>query len=241
MSDQPSTVLGARFSRALEWAVDLQGTTGRKGSGVPYLAHTLGVVAIVLAYGGSETQAVAAVLHDVAEDSGGEAALERIRMDFDADVANLVGGLSDSLTTSKDQKLPWWPRKWAYVDNVDDKCSEVAFVSAADKLDNIRSIRADYRHQGAELWKIFNRDSGRAGQLWYYGTLVDKLALKLKTERRSKDQTDAEFRLQIDLAQDLITEFEMLLREVAEAERSTTDELKAEARATGERNRPQST
>ena len=219
MDDQPSTVLGARFSRALEWAVDLQGTTGRKGSGVPYLAHTLGVVAIVLAYGGSETQAVAAVLHDVAEDSGGEAALERIRMDFDDDVADLVGDLSD----------------------VDGKCSEVAFVSAADKLDNIRSIRADYRHQGAELWKIFNRDSGQAGQLWYYGTLVEKLAPKLKTERRSNDQTDAEFRLQIDLAQDLITEFEMLLREVAEAEQTTPDELKAEARAAGERNRPQST
>jgi len=44
------------------------------------------------------------------------------------------------------------------------------WVSAADKLNNVRSILSDYRAVGESIWTRFN--GGRAGTLWYYRALV---------------------------------------------------------------------
>ncbi len=227
MADQPNVVLGDRFNKAISWVIDLQGTEGRKGSGVPYLAHTLGVVAIVLAYGGSEEQATAAVLHDVAEDSGGHAALNRIEMDFGSAIAKLVENLSDSLTDSKDKKDPWWERKVAYVNKVKSEDVEVALISAADKLDNIRSIRADYRRIGPKVWEIFNKDSGRDGQLWYYGKLTEFLkAILDKNTVVNVDGDGVVVNLPQELGKQLEREFRFLLKEVAKREETTVDDLR---------------
>ena len=43
-------------------------------------------------------------------------------------------------------------------------------MSVADKLHNARSILADYRRVGGELWQRFNPD---ADQLWYYRSLLE--------------------------------------------------------------------
>ena len=236
MADQPNVVLGDRFNKAISWVIDLQGTEGRKGSGVPYLAHTLGVVAIVLAYGGSEEQATAAVLHDVAEDSGGHAALERIEMDFGSAIAKLVENLSDSLTESKDKKDPWWKRKVAYINKVKSEDVEVALISAADKLDNIRSIRADYRRIGPEIWEIFNKDSGRDGQLWYYGKLTQFLKEILdKNTVVNVDGDGAVVDLPQELGKQLEREFRFLLKDVAKREETTVEALRDGIERTHER------
>ena len=39
-------------------------------------------------------------------------------------------------------------------------------VTVADKLDNVRSILADYARVGDKLWEQFS--TGREDQLWYY-------------------------------------------------------------------------
>jgi (p)ppGpp synthase/HD superfamily hydrolase len=44
----------------------------RKETSIPYIAHLLAVAAAVLEYGGSEDMAIAGLLHDAAEDQGGE-------------------------------------------------------------------------------------------------------------------------------------------------------------------------
>jgi hypothetical protein len=43
-------------------------------------------------------------------------------------------------------------------------------VTVADKLDNARSMLADYRRIGEELWEHFN--AGKEDQLWYYHSAV---------------------------------------------------------------------
>ena len=63
----PST----RFSDALVYAAALHAQQQRKLSGEPYLAHLLAVAAIAMEYGGSEDEAIAALLHDAVEDQGG--------------------------------------------------------------------------------------------------------------------------------------------------------------------------
>jgi hypothetical protein len=47
----------------------------------------------------------------------------------------------------------------------------VRLVSAADKLHNARSILADLRSLGDEVWNRFT--GGKEGTLWYYRALVE--------------------------------------------------------------------
>jgi len=81
--------LTARYTRAVDLARTLHAGELRKGTPIPYLAHPLSVSALVLEHGGSEDQAIAALLHDTAEDHGGSARIDQIRADFGEDVAYL--------------------------------------------------------------------------------------------------------------------------------------------------------
>lgn len=174
----PGIELTERYTRAVDLARVLH-TETRKGTTIPYLAHLLSVSALVLEHGGSEDQAIAALLHDAAEDHGGHVVLERIRSEFGDTVAEIVAACSDSLTEDATDKQPWWPRKVAYLEHVATEPLAALLVSAADKVHNARSILADYRSHGDELWSRFNKDAGRVGSLWYYTRLVEILEARL--------------------------------------------------------------
>ncbi len=145
MEMKEPTRLGSRFDEALQYAVTLHRTQERKGSRVPYVAHLLGAASAVLHFGGSEDEAIAALLHDAAEDQGGRATLEEIRKRFGEHVAHIVDGCTD---TFEEPKPAWRPRKEAYIARISQEAPEVRRVSAADKLDNARAIVADLRRAG---------------------------------------------------------------------------------------------
>jgi len=161
-------MLSERFENALIWAHQLHQTQLRKGSGVPYIAHLLGVASIALEYGATEDEAIAALLHDAIEDQGGEATRDRIREQFGDRVTAIVEGCTDAYTTPKP---PWRERKQAYLAQLPQASTSVRLVSAADKLYNARSIIKDYRQVGESIWERFK--GGKAGTLWYYGALVE--------------------------------------------------------------------
>ena len=64
------TVLSARYTEALIQAKFVHAAQRRRGTSVPYLAHLQATAALVLEAGGSEDEAIAALLHDVVEDHG---------------------------------------------------------------------------------------------------------------------------------------------------------------------------
>jgi GTP pyrophosphokinase len=162
--------LTARFEEALVLAVRLHAGQTRKGTDTPYISHLLAVTGIVLEHGASEDEAIAALLHDAAEDAGGRETLETIRDRFGETVAGIVAGCTDSWTIPRP---PWRGRKEAYIAHLREAPASVRLVSAADKLHNARTILADYRALGESLWSRFN--GGREGTLWYYRALVDVL------------------------------------------------------------------
>ncbi len=162
-------VLSDRFERALQFAAATHRTQVRKGSGVPYVAHLLGVCSLVIEDGGSEDEAIAALLHDAAEDCGGQAMLDQIKAGFGKQVAAIVEGCTDTL---EDPKPDWWKRKQAYIEHLGSQSESVLRVSLADKLFNARAILRDYLEVREELWTRFK--SGRIGQLWYYRQLADQ-------------------------------------------------------------------
>ena len=159
---------GEKFEDALIYATQLHRDQTRKGSEVPYITHLLTVAAIVGENDGTENEVVAALLHDAPEDRGGKDRLKDIRARYGDEVAKIVDGCTD---TYEDPKPEWRPRKEAYLAHVAEAPPSVRLVSAAEKLHNARSILADLRAVGNELWDRFN--GGREGTLWYYRALVE--------------------------------------------------------------------
>jgi hypothetical protein len=157
-----------RFAAALQYAFDLHGTQRRKGSGVPYIGHLLGVCALVIEDGGSEDEAIAGLLHDGPEDAGGMATLEDIGARFGLVVKQIVAACSDTFETPKP---PWRERKERYIAHL-GSCPPAVRVSLADKLFNARAIVRDYKLVGDQLWDRFAE--GEQSQLWYYGALADR-------------------------------------------------------------------
>lgn len=164
----PSPLLNERFEEALGYAARLHRTQQRKSTKIPYVSHVLGVASLVLEDGGSQDEAIAALLHDAVEDQGGAPTLELIRQRFGDAVAGIVAGCSD---TDQEPKPPWRARKEAYLSHLEEADPSVLRVSLADKLHNARAIARDLRTHGESVWSRFN--AGREEQLWYYHALLD--------------------------------------------------------------------
>jgi (p)ppGpp synthase/HD superfamily hydrolase len=165
-----------RLANALGFATQLHATQKRKGSGVPYISHLLAVAAIVLEHGGTEDEAIAALLHDAVEDQGGQATLALIRDRYGDTVAAIVAGCTD---TDEVHKPSWRPRKERYLAHFADAPPSVLLVVAADKLHNARSVLADYRELGDALWPRFT--GNRDGTLWYYRAVADALRARAQS------------------------------------------------------------
>jgi (p)ppGpp synthase/HD superfamily hydrolase len=160
--------LSAKFETALVYATRVHGGQLRKKTRIPYIAHILGVTAIAMEYGATETEAIGALLHDAVEDCGGAKRLRDIERKFGKAVAKIVDGCTD---TDQMPKPPWLARKKAYIAHLRHAPVSTQIVSAADKLHNLRAILMDYRTERDKLWSRFN--GGKEGTLWYYAALVE--------------------------------------------------------------------
>ncbi len=156
-----------RFEAALIYALHLHAEQKRKGTTIPYISHLLAVAALVLEDGGSEDEAIAALLHDAIEDQGGEPIRQEIRRRFGERVVEIVNGCTD---TDQTPKPPWLERKKQYLEHLRSASPQILRVSVADKLHNARSVLYDLRRYGEAVWQRFN--GGRDGTLWYYRQLV---------------------------------------------------------------------
>lgn len=173
--------LGPRFLGAFLFAAEKHKGQTRKASTIPYIAHLMGVASLVLEAGGDEDLAIAALLHDVVEDCGGAPMLKEVRRRFGQRVAKVVDGCTDADTYPKP---PWRERKEKYLRHLKTADADTRLVSAADKLNNVRSILSDYRAVGESVWSRFK--GGREGTLWYYRTLLD-IFLRHKRNRITRD------------------------------------------------------
>ncbi len=179
MSQRTTTpLLGEAFSRALPFAADKHRTQVRKGGDIPYLGHLLSVAGLVIEAGGSENQAIAALLHDAVEDAenhDGPAVLEEIRAEFGDEVAAIVDACSD---TVENPKPAWKLRKQRYIDGLAHKSDGAVLVSLADKLDNARAILRDLRTEKGALWRRFTVKDP-AEHLWYFESLLEGFRVRL--------------------------------------------------------------
>lgn len=141
-------LLTDRFGEALALALDLHRPHLRKSTTVPYFSHLMSVAALVLEDGGSEDEAIAALLHDALEDCGDQITADEIERRFGSHVRLIVEGCTDTPPDfSGGEKPAWRPRKERYLERLRES-DEVNRVSLADKLHNARSILRDHRIMG---------------------------------------------------------------------------------------------
>ncbi len=176
------TQFGARFVTAFEFALAAHEGHLRKGSDIPYVSHLLGVASLVLESGGSEAEAMAALLHDAVEDRDVE--LEEVEARFGSEIAGIVNEVSEERGT---QELPWCDRKRAYIAHIDVASPSALRIAVADKLHNARSLLLDYRTSGESLWARFDADGD---SLWYFRALVHRLRPHVE-DPRLEPQLDA--------------------------------------------------
>lgn len=160
--------LTERFDQALLYALQAHREQYRKGSQIPYFSHLISCAALVMESGGDEDQTIAALLHDVAEDQGGNRRLEEIELLFGGRVRRIVEGCSDTLEFPKP---PWRERKEKYLEHLLNADEDVLLVSLADKVHNLRTIYLDYQRVGNQVWDRFR--GGKAGSLWYFRSLLE--------------------------------------------------------------------
>lgn len=156
---------------AIQFAASAHFGQLRKGTRLPYILHPLNAAKLLLESGLPDCLAVAALLHDVLEDTPVEAG--QIRERFGDRVTELVVAV-----TEPDKSKPWEERKQHTI-----RCLEITpdldvlYVAIADKIDNVRSIREDRALRGDVTWDRFRR--GRHQQRWYYECLVDVFERRL--------------------------------------------------------------
>ena len=180
------------FCNALAYAAEAHKEQRRKRTSIPYISHLLGVTAIVLDAGGDETEAIAAVLHDVVEDQplqegGGKGRLADVRARFGDHVAKIVESLSDWVSSDinkKKENSSYADRKITYHNHLRLEADKsVLIVSAADKLHNVRAMETDFNRIGDELWDRFN--GSREQILWNFEQLIAIYRTAVLDDRRA--------------------------------------------------------
>lgn len=187
-----SPVYSFNFSKALNWVSYGHNCQIRKQGNIPYISHLLTVASLVFEAGGSENEAIAALLHDSIENLGKGS--QEIKDLFGFEVACMVESLSE------DKEIPKERRKQAYIDQVKHSDPGTILISAADKLHNLRS----YATTGRDLWdneklEFYNslipiyKDCLKVPRHWIdeFENLLDSLKLNPEYVKISKAEYDS--------------------------------------------------
>ena len=168
--------LDERFVDALSFAREKHHGFVRKGTRIPYLSHLLAVSSLAIEDAASDPLldgqfmdiAVAAVLHDVVEDT--PVSVGEVADRFGSEVARIVESCSDAESVPKP---PWRKRKETYIQHLEDVDQAVLCVALADKRHNARCIVNDATELGSEVWNRFS--AGPEEQIWYYSKVAEVL------------------------------------------------------------------
>lgn len=121
------------LEKAIYLAVEKHGGQVRKGSGIAYITHPLGVMAELIASGVSDEETLAAaVCHDLLEDT--DLTYWNLRVILGERVADIVRELSDDKSLSKHDRKETQVRRAPYFSEA------AARIKLADKVCNCRDI-----------------------------------------------------------------------------------------------------
>ena len=157
--------------RAYWFAIRAHRGQKRKDGITPFIQHPIEVAEIVSTMSSAPSVIVAALLHDVVEDTPFK--LNDIARMFGIYVADLVGDESENKRREKPACETWRLRKEEAIEKIAGAGKEAKMISLADKLSNLGSIWKDYQDVGDEVWTRFNVQEKKE-HAWYYRSMRDQ-------------------------------------------------------------------
>jgi (p)ppGpp synthase/HD superfamily hydrolase len=161
---------------ALAFALANHRHTGdvRKGTEIPYISHLMAVSALVLEYGGTLTQASAALLHDVIEDT--DCTIDEIIELVGKEVAQIVWECTHvDFPDITDKEAKTVAKKNFYLERLlsPDRLAAANLVALCDKTHNIECTVRDWQ-TGNHDKAIFDKfNGGYEIQKNWYTSLAD--------------------------------------------------------------------
>ena len=138
------------LDRAIKFATKAHSGQYRKYTGKPYITHPLAVMEIVRGVPGhTEEMLVAAVLHDVVEDT--DVSLREIQEEFGNVVSDLVLHLTDISTPEDGNRLK---RKRKDAEWYAQGSAEAQTIKVADFIDNTRDIAQN----DPRFWEVYKME-----------------------------------------------------------------------------------
>jgi len=168
MTNPPDVVLSDRLADAFAYSLQLHRYQSRKVSPMPYISHLMAVTALVLEDGGSEDEAIAALLHDAVEDQGGEPIRAEILRRYGSNVAAIVDACTIPPWAASQS---WKSHKLAYLDQLRRASPAAQRIILADKLHNVRSLITNLRRTGENTWSAFA--ANKADNIWLHQVLAE--------------------------------------------------------------------
>jgi len=159
------------IKKALYFAAEKHDGQYRKGTRVPYIVHPVLVALAVKRYTDDEEIFIAALLHDVLEDSS-DVSPELLQEEFGYWVARIVAEVSHP----REKKYSSWKeKKEMYLDRIKSASLDALIVVGADKMVNMQAYFDAFKKDGGEhvIAKHFNATS--AEYFWYYDAVGDIL------------------------------------------------------------------
>ena len=159
------------FALANHWHMNLV----RKNTKIPYISHLMAVSALVLEYGGTLTQASAALLHDVIEDT--DCTIDEVIELVGDEVAQIVLACTHvEFAEITDKEAKTVAKKKFYLERLlsPDRLAAANLVALCDKVHNIECTVRDWHASGHDQSKMFvGFNAGWDIQLWWYNSLAD--------------------------------------------------------------------
>lgn len=139
-------IVSKKIVQALEFAAQAHEGQYRKGKKIPYISHPASVGFILQSLGYTEDTVIAGILHDVIEDT--DKSLKDIEELFGSEVGRIV------LCVTETKNPIWLDKKNEYIEKVSQSDEKTKAVSAADLLDNARSLLR-LLDEGIDMWSNF--------------------------------------------------------------------------------------
>ena len=125
----------SRLHRAVDLAAIMHNQQDRKYSGLPYIVHPLRVMTKVRSVSDDEDMLIAAVLHDVVEDTA--ATIDLVDQEFGSRVSSLVSWLTDVSVPDDGNRAT---RKAIDLEHTAHAPEDAQTIKLADMIDNATSI-----------------------------------------------------------------------------------------------------
>jgi myo-inositol-1(or 4)-monophosphatase len=164
-----------RIAQATEFAASAHDGSYRKGTQnpqIPYISHAIEAGIIAQSLTDDEDVIIAAILHDVVEDTNYE--LSDIEERFGSRVANFVSYESEEKMKDKPAKDTWKQRKEEFLEQLKTAPIEAKMICLSDKVSNMRLSSKTYQQKGDEMWLVFNQ-TDKKEQEWYYRSIAKEL------------------------------------------------------------------